>query len=162
MFVAHPLLTIESEAHSDAYVIRIIGELDLGGCPELESALQEAEGAQMPRIIVDLEGLTFIDSVGLGTILKASRRSASAGNRLQITRGRGQPAEILRLTGLEKVLPLADPSLYPAIHEAGDAPGAMSHGKATAAIPGARSMPDDANRPRTGEGAQPGCPPHGL
>ena len=104
MFVAHPLLTIEAESQADAYVIRIIGELDLEGCPELESALQEAEGAQMHRIIVDLEGLTFIDSVGLGTILRASRRSASAGNRLQITRGRGQPAEIFRLTGLDRTL----------------------------------------------------------
>jgi anti-sigma B factor antagonist len=109
MFPAHPLLTIEAESRADAYVIRIIGELDLGGCPELESALQEAEGAQMHRIIVDLEGLTFIDSVGLGTIVKASRRSTSDGNRLQITRGRGQPAEILRLTELDTALPLTDP-----------------------------------------------------
>ena len=49
----------------DAYVIRITGELDLAGCPDLESALQEAERAHADRIIVDLEALTFIDSVGL-------------------------------------------------------------------------------------------------
>ena len=115
MFVAHPLLTIEAESQADAYVIRIIGELDLGGCPDFEGALQQAEGARVHRIIVDIEGLTFIDSVGLGTILKASRRSASDGNRLQITRGRGQPAEIFRLTGLDRALPLTDPSLCPAI-----------------------------------------------
>jgi anti-anti-sigma factor len=151
MFVADPLLTIESESQADTYVIRIVGELDLGGRPDLESALQEAERSQADRIIVDLEALTFIDSVGLATLLETSRRSASDGNRLEITRGRGQPAEIFRLTGLEKVLPLADPGLCPAIQEAGDAPEAMPHGTATAAIAAARSMPDDANRPRTGE-----------
>ena len=138
MSPAHPLLTIEAESQPDAYVIRIAGELDLGGCPALESALRGAERSQADRIILDLEALTFIDSVGLGALLKTSRRSASDGNRLEITRGRGQPAEILRLTGLEKVLPLADPALCPSIQEAGEAPGA-------------RSMPDDANRPRTGE-----------
>ena len=135
---AHPLLTIESESQPDAHVIRIAGELDLAGCPDLESALQVAERVKADRIIVDLEALTFIDSVGLGTLLKTSRRLASDGNRLEITRGKGQPAGILRLTGLEKVLPLADPALCPSIQEAGDAPGA-------------RSMPDDANQPRTGE-----------
>jgi hypothetical protein len=33
---------------------------------------------------------------------------------LEITRDKGQPAEILRLTAIEKVLPLADRGLYPA------------------------------------------------
>jgi anti-sigma B factor antagonist len=122
MSPAHPLLTIEAESQADAYVIRIIGELDLAGCPDLEVALQEAGGAQVDRIIVDLEALTFIDSAGLGTMLKASRRSASDGNRLQITRGKGQPAEILRLTELDRALPLTEPSLCPAIQEAGDSP----------------------------------------
>lgn len=97
-----------------------------------------AELIKADRIIVDLEALTFIDSVGLGVLLKTSRRSARDGNRLEITRGQGQPAEIFRLTGLEKVLPLADPALCPSIQEPGEAPGA-------------RAMPDDANRPRTGE-----------
>lgn len=108
MSPAHPLLAIEADSRSDAYVIRITGELDRAGCPALESALREAEHTKAERIIVDLEALTFIDSVGLKTLLTTSRRSASDGNRLEITRGKGQPARILRLTGLENVLPLAD------------------------------------------------------
>ena len=69
MSPAHPLLTIEAESQPDAYVIRIAGELDLGGCPALESALRGAERSQADRIILDLEALTFIDSVGVGTLL---------------------------------------------------------------------------------------------
>ena len=118
MSPAHPLLAIEAESQPRAHVIRIAGELDLAGCPDVESALQEAERAQADRIIVDLEALTFIDSDGLGTILKASRRSTSDGNRLQVTRGIGQPAEMFRLTGLDRALPLIDPLALPV-----DAPG---------------------------------------
>ena len=138
MSPAHPVLSIEAETQPGAHVIRIAGELDLAGSSDLESALRVAERVKADRIIVDLEALTFIDSVGLGTLLRASRRSASDGNRLEITRGTGQPAEIFRLTGLDRPLPLADPALCPSIQEPGEAPGA-------------RSMPDDANRPRTGE-----------
>jgi anti-sigma B factor antagonist len=132
MSPAPPLLAIEAEGQPDAYVIRITGELDLAGCPGLESALQKAERVQADRIFLDLEGLTFIDSIGLRTLLRASRRSASNGNRLQITRGRGHPAKMFRLTGLDEALPLTDPSLCPAVDGAGRAP-------------------DDSNRPRTGE-----------
>ena len=148
MSPAPPLLAIEAENQPHAYVIRITGELDLAGCPALESALQEAERAHADRIIVDLEALTFIDSVGLGTLLRTSRRSASDGNRLEITRGKGQPAEILRLTGLDRALPLADPSLCPAVHDAGCTPEDRRQGGASA---GAGWVPDAANRPLTGE-----------
>ena len=147
----HPWLRIHAEHQRDAYIVQMVGELDLSGCPDLEGALDAAEQAHAGRIIIDLEQLTFIDSIGLRTLLQVSRRSATNGNRLQITRGNGHPAKMFRLTGLDELLPLTDPCLCPTIQEAGDAPGARSHGKVTAAIAAARSMPDDSNRPRTGE-----------
>ena len=61
---------------------------------------------KLGRIILDLEELTFIDSIGLRTLLQASHRSASNGNRLQMTRATGHPAELFQLTGLDEMLPL--------------------------------------------------------
>jgi anti-anti-sigma factor len=116
-----PNLTIDAEAGPDAYVLRIEGELDIAGCVQLDRALLEAERTQARRIILDLEELAFIDSSGLGVLLMASRRSASNGNRLEVTRGKGQPAEMFRLTELARTLPLTDPALCPAIHGAGSA-----------------------------------------
>jgi anti-sigma B factor antagonist len=144
----HRFLTIDAEHQGAAYVIRIVGELDVSGCPDLGCALEAAEQTQAERIIIDLEALTFIDSIGLRTLLQASRRSASNGNRLQLTGGKGHPAKMFRLTGLNEVLPLADPALCPAVHDAGREPGSRRQGRACA---GARWVPDDANRPRTGE-----------
>ena len=144
----HPFLRIDAEHQRDAYVVRTVGELDLSGCPDLDVALDAAEQTQARRIILDLEELTFIDSIGLRTLLQASRRSASNGNRLQITRGKGHPAKMFRLTGLDEVLPLTDPCLCPAVDDAGRAPGSRRQDRASA---GARWAPDDSNRPRTGE-----------
>ncbi len=59
--------------------------------------------------------MTYIDSSGLETLLAASRRSASNGGRLQLTRGKGHPADMFRLTALDQTLPFTDPSLCPAI-----------------------------------------------
>lgn len=139
-----PSLRIDTSHETDAYVICIEGELDLGRCPDLERALGEAERTEAGRIILDIEQLTFIDSTGLGILLTASRRSASNGSRLQITRGKGQVADMFRLTALDRALPLTDPSLSPAVH----VPGGRSQGRARV---GLDRVPDDANRPRTGE-----------
>lgn len=118
-----PVLRIDAAQQADAYLIRVQGELDLAGCPDLDRALGEAEQTQAGRIILDLEELTFIDAAGLGTLLKACRRSANNGNRLRLTRGKGHPAEMFRLTALDVALPLTDPSLCPAIRGSGSVPG---------------------------------------
>ncbi len=148
MSSSHPFLRIDAEHQRDVHVVRIVGELDLSGCPDLDVALEAAEQTQAGRIIIDLEELTFIDPIGLRTLLQASRRSASNGNRLQLTRGKGHPARMFRLTGLDLALPLIDPSQRPTVEDAGGAPEGRGQGRAS---PGAGWVPDDANRPRTGE-----------
>ena len=116
----YPCLEITAAQRPDAYVIRLDGELDLAGCPGLELALEEAEASQGGRIILDLERVTFIDSTGLTALLSAGRRSAANGNRLEITRGGGQVADMLRLTALDQTLPLIDPALCPEIQPGAD------------------------------------------
>jgi anti-anti-sigma factor len=109
MPLAHPLLRIEAVDEPDAYVIRVDGELDLSGSSDLESALAEAERSQAGQIVVDLDGLRSIDARGLQTLLAASRRSASNGSRLRLTRGTGEVSRMLRLTMLDLTLPFTDP-----------------------------------------------------
>ena len=94
---------IESQRQGEVHVVRVEGELDLSGAPDLELALSEAEGTEASLIVLDLEQLTFIDSEGLEILLRASRRSATNGNRLKITSFTGHPAGVLRLTGLDEI-----------------------------------------------------------
>lgn len=108
-----PALEIDAVLGPDACLILIRGELDAGGCPDLELALADAVRTEARRIIIDLEELTFIDAGGLQTLLTASRHSAANGGRLQVTRGKGYVAEMFRLTALDKGLPLIDPCLAP-------------------------------------------------
>jgi anti-anti-sigma factor len=105
----HPLLRIEAADQPDAYVIRVEGELGSPGCPELESALADAERSPARQIVLDLDRLGSIDAGGLQTLLGVSRRSARNGNRLRLTRGTGDVARMLRLTMLDLTLPFTDP-----------------------------------------------------
>lgn len=87
--------------------MRLAGELDHVTCGQLEPALSEAEASPAKRIVVDLDGLVFIDSSGLRAVLRIQRRAKKDGGRLMMTRGTGEVAEMFRLTGLDLVLPFA-------------------------------------------------------
>ncbi len=106
----------------------------MAGRVEVEDAVAKAEQAAPESIVLDLEKLTFIDSSGLMVLLDAANRAANEGVPLRLTRGKGQPAKLLRLSAVEGALPLTEPCLCPAIHGSDSAPN---------------WMPDDANRPRT-------------
>lgn len=101
-------LNIDGAEQPDAYVIHIEGELDAARCPDLESALADAEQSQAGRIVVDLDRLNSIGASGLQTLLRASRRSASNGDRLRLTGGRGDVALMFRLMMLDQTLPFTE------------------------------------------------------
>jgi stage II sporulation protein AA (anti-sigma F factor antagonist) len=101
-------LEIETAQSDGTYVIRLHGELDLSNCDAADRALLQAEQTQADRILLDVDGVKFIDSSGLQVILRAKRRSDASGQRLRITRGRGHVADMFRLTALDMTLPFAD------------------------------------------------------
>jgi anti-sigma B factor antagonist len=99
------IFTVDTSNEREVFVVRIAGELDLFECPRLVRALREAEATHAPWILLDLEGLTFIDAAGLGVLVVAWRRSLADGNRLKVTHGRGGVADLLCLTALDTKLP---------------------------------------------------------
>ena len=98
------LLEVHSQRRDDAYVICVGGELELNELSNLTPALAEAKASDADRIVLDLDELTFIDSAGLETLVRAHRRGDA---RLTFTRGAGHVAEMLRLTALHLTLPRA-------------------------------------------------------
>lgn len=97
-------LTIEVGRSSDAYSLTLHGILDLSTCERLDAAIDAALFSDAGSVVVDLDGLEFVDSTGLATILRAARR-ADGNGRLRMTRGTGEVAQLFRLTALDLVLP---------------------------------------------------------
>ena len=60
----------------DALVLSLTGELDLYTAPALREALRGAVERSPARLVVDLGGVTFIDSTALGALVEARSRLA--------------------------------------------------------------------------------------
>jgi anti-anti-sigma factor len=100
------------EAHDDesgGLVLALSGELDLAGAPELSAALNDAKDAG--RVLtVDLRELEFIDSSGLGVLVRFNNAALSAGYTYAVIAGPPQVHRAFVLSGLDQALPFASGS----------------------------------------------------
>lgn len=88
---------------SGACRLTLRGELDLATAPRLEHALEEAGG----DVLLDLRGLTFMDSTGVRVLLEAAEGYAP---RLRmILPDDGEVRVTIEETGIAPLLPLVDP-----------------------------------------------------
>lgn len=85
--------------------IALAGELDPATAPQLDQAIQtatEIEGLQ--RLVLDLAGLTFIDSSGLRVFVTARQSLTDSGGELVLRSPSTTVRRLLDITGLGEVL----------------------------------------------------------
>lgn len=101
-------LAVTSERAGGVHSIGLVGELDLATAGAVEDALVSAEAGDANAIVVDLSGLTFIDSTGLRLLVGAANRSRADADRLMLLKGPPAVQRVFRLTALEEHLPFAE------------------------------------------------------
>jgi anti-anti-sigma factor len=101
-----PVLKVDIALIDKACVFRVVGELDIATAPMLESNLLHAMESGAASIVLDLEGVSVIDSVGVRLLMWAANESREDGDRLRIDCGAGAVRRMIKLTDLEHMLPL--------------------------------------------------------
>jgi anti-anti-sigma factor len=99
-------LSMVSEREGDIHAIELTGELDLANAPDLERELRRVESTDADVILVDLGGVSFIDSTGMKLLVTAAARCRER-NRLVLQCVSPNVLRVLRLAGLVDLLPLA-------------------------------------------------------
>ena len=90
-----PDLRIEVVPDRARVFIALAGELDLATVPALATEIAELRARGFERVVLDLRGLAFMDSTGLGLILEQAGHGEFA-----IVPGDGEPFRLLELTGV--------------------------------------------------------------
>ena len=87
--------------------IRLSGELDHHGAKGLMDRLDALMEQNLPvKTILDLDGLTFMDSSGIAVILRAKRRMEALGGNLIVVNIPKQAARVLDTAGLSRYVKL--------------------------------------------------------
>ena len=83
--------------------VALSGECDLAAREDCMEALMSAVGAA-PAVLVDLAGLTFLDSSGVHALVTAHRAAVERGGWLGVVNAGGMVAHVLEITGVGGLL----------------------------------------------------------
>jgi stage II sporulation protein AA (anti-sigma F factor antagonist) len=101
------LFSVEIETTDGQAVVALGGELDLSGVPRLDEVLSSLDSS-VQTLVIDLARLSFMDSSGLGAIVRAQQRSDAAGRRLQVRGARGAVRKLLDIAALGATVEVLD------------------------------------------------------
>ena len=99
-------LEVSTEHEEGFCIVSVSGEVDVYTSPQLKTVLVEAADDSCGIVIVNMDGVGFIDSSGLGVLVGALRRVREAGGDLRVVCGRDNVVKIFRITGLDRVFPM--------------------------------------------------------
>ncbi len=78
------MLRIEETERRESYVLVLDGTVDMYSSPDVKSRLDELTERRVPRIVLDLGGVDFIDSSGLAALVGTRRRMKGYEGHLKI------------------------------------------------------------------------------
>ena len=92
-------------------VIKLGGDFDAAGSAEIRPRLESVAMQAAPQhVFMDLRGVTFIDSSGVGAIVFMYKRLLEKSRQLRLVGAQGQPRELLELLRIHKAIPMVFPT----------------------------------------------------
>jgi anti-sigma B factor antagonist len=101
MELLHVAVSIEGEWR----VVTAVGEVDVASSPKLLQAI-ESVIAPSVRLAVDLSGVSFLDSTGLGALVQALNAVTSADGELRVVVADPNVLKVFEVTALDDVFVL--------------------------------------------------------
>ncbi|GJM39457.1 MAG: hypothetical protein DHS20C19_28240 [Acidimicrobiales bacterium] len=103
-----PVLEINASRSDDGVQVDLApeGELDAYSVAQFREAF--AELADEKRVVVNLSGVQFMDSAGLGALIGGIRRIREAEGRVVIFSDREAITKLLHTTGFDRIVPVKD------------------------------------------------------
>jgi anti-sigma B factor antagonist len=90
----------------DATILTVTGELDFALCVKLTPELNAALRSPARAIVIDLEGVSLVDSSGIALLIHTFRRLDHAGREFAIACPMGPQRRVFELTALDRQLPM--------------------------------------------------------
>ena len=88
--------------------VSLVGRLDTNGAEEIAASFAAATAAQNRCAIVDLSGVDFLASRGIGILFANGKKLMKAGHKLVLMNPVGMVRSVLKTSNVELVMPIAE------------------------------------------------------
>lgn len=97
------------EKRKNALAVFLTGELDQYAASELKSKIDvEMENSGKKNLIIDLSGVSLMDSSGIGLIVGRYKNLKPLGGRVCVSGGKNGVKKVVELSGITKIIPYFD------------------------------------------------------
>ncbi|MBM7096819.1 MULTISPECIES: STAS domain-containing protein [Alteribacter] len=97
-------LHIDIKENGPERYVSLAGEIDVYTVPKLKEELIPVTEEPNKQVIVDLSGINYIDSTGLGVFIGALKATDQSGSSLKITGVNDRVRRLFTITGLDEVI----------------------------------------------------------
>jgi anti-sigma B factor antagonist len=98
------LVTIDVATTGSTVTVTAVGEIDSTSAPVLREHLEALLAGGVEEFVVDLVGVTFLDSAGLCVLAAAHRQASAQGVKLRVLAASRAVIRPLQITGLWSLL----------------------------------------------------------
>jgi anti-anti-sigma factor len=103
------LARVEDEWHDDVRVASLVGEIDASNVDDIADRLRAMVSNRSFALIVDLSGVSYVDSAGINLLFALGEEMRGRQQRLTIVVHEGSPiARMISLTALDRAVPTHD------------------------------------------------------
>jgi len=99
-------LDITTTQDGNVCSVAVRGEIDVYTSPALKAEIAGAVDKGCINLVIDIEGVGFIDSSGLGVLVSGLRRVKENSGSMRIVCTKENILKIFRITGLDRVFPI--------------------------------------------------------
>ena len=101
-------LTLATREEDGRAIVAVGGEIDVYTAPKLRDQITELVSGGSYNIVIDLEGVEFLDSTGLGVLVGGLKKVRAHDGSLELVCSQERLLKIFRITGLAKVFVIHD------------------------------------------------------
>ena len=111
--VARVELSVSRQSVGGYPVVAVSGEVDVYSAPALKDSITDLLDSGATTVVVDLSGVAFLDSTGLGALVEARTATSNAGGALPLVCSQERIIKLFTITGLDEVF-----AIHPSVDEA--------------------------------------------
>jgi len=101
-------INVKRESIGDAVVVTVAGSVDIYSSPELRGELKVALDAKAQPLVIDMGGVSFVDSSGLATLIEGLQKVQGYGGKLLLCNLSPKVLGVFQLANLDHIFQIRD------------------------------------------------------
>lgn len=101
-----PAVDMHIERRQDALIASVRGSLDMNTCSDFDAKISSVIEQKPRSLVVDLSGITYINSLALGILVRAMQSLRASGGSLRLAAPSDYAAGVLKATKIGNAIPV--------------------------------------------------------